>query len=89
MGVGLATNALVVRVGRTRPGSAVGAQYVFYLWRVHLLMTFSIDKIRTKQRFWDRRCHQGENVLLVYPDDGGPPRVVNLTTNIIAVVRES
>lgn len=51
-------------------------------------MTFSMDKIRAKQRFWDKRCHQGENVLLVYSDDGGSPRVVNLTTNIIAVELE-
>jgi len=51
-------------------------------------MTFSMDKIRAKQRFWDRRCHQGENVLLVYPEGGGPPRVVNLTTKPIAILLE-
>ena len=49
-------------------------------------MTFSIDKIRTKQRFWDSRCHQGENILLVYPENGKSPLIVNLTTKIIAVL---
>lgn len=50
-------------------------------------MTFSMDKIRSKQRFWDKRCHQGENILLIYPLDGTCPQVVNLTTKIIAIVQ--
>ena len=49
-------------------------------------MTFSTDKIRAKQRLWDMRRYEGQNVLLVYPEDGGSPQIVNLTTKPMLVL---
>ena len=49
-------------------------------------MPFSINKIRAKQRVWDSRVHEGEQVVLIYPADGTAPQIVKVTQPVVAVV---